>query len=370
VFILKVTKGPDTGKTLTLTPGKAYSIGSDESSDLVLTDPMVLAGHCTVTPETGGLMLRNRTASAGTFVGDKKISQARLGPNVVFRVGETDLTVLPAPRTAKRTPGPDALVGKILGGYKILEVVGEGGMGKVYKATQLSLHRDVALKVLRDKLAKDESFRGLFINEARAAAQLVHPNVVQVYDAGSEGDVTFFSMEFLGQGSVEEILQRDKKMAWEQAILMVLEAAHGLAYAEGKGIVHRDIKPDNLMLNEDGRIKIADLGLAKQGEGAKDQGIIGTPHFIPPEQALGKTVDTRADIYSLGATFFRMITGRTVFTGSTAKEIVLKHIKEPPPAASSIEKEIPDDVDLVISRMLAKDPEQRYATAQDIISAL
>jgi hypothetical protein len=345
---------------------------------------MVLKGHCSLEITVEGVILRNHTASAGTFIGEKKVSQARIPGKATFRIGESALTLRPAPAAkpaASGTPAPpnaskprggadDPLIGKIIGGYKLLEVVGRGGMGVVYKAVQLSLQREVALKVLARKLSTDKNFRDLFINEARAAAQLVHPNVVQVYDAGSEGDVTYFSMEYIGQGSVEEILARDKQLAWEEAILMVLEAAHGLEYAEGKGIVHRDIKPDNLMLNDDGRIKIADLGLAKRGEGGPDQGIIGTPHFIPPEQALGKNVDTRADIYSLGCTFFRMITGTTVFNGKTAKEIVLKHIKEPAPAASSLNSSVPDELDAVIAKMLAKDPDKRFDSATDLIHSL
>jgi serine/threonine protein kinase len=371
LFVLKVTEGPDTGRKVQLQPGKTYVIGSDEDSHVVLSDPMVLKGHCTVEVGDTVCILRNQTASAGTYVGDKKISQAKLGKNSSFRIGDTKLTLFGVTvRKRRGQQGPDPLLGKVLGGYKLNEVVGEGGMGKVYRATQLSLHRDVALKVLKDQLAKDESFRDLFIHEARAAAQLVHPNVVQVFDGGTEGDVVFFSMEFIGQGSVEEVLARETKIPWEQAILMVLEAAHGLEYAEGKQIVHRDIKPDNLMINDDGQVKIADLGLAKRGAATQKKGIIGTPHFIPPEQALGKEVDNRADIYSLGATFFRMITGRNLFGGQTAKEIVLKHIKEPAPAASSYEDSVPDELDGVLSKMLAKEPDRRYQTARELIEGL
>ncbi|MHC4137545.1 MAG: protein kinase domain-containing protein, partial [Planctomycetota bacterium] len=374
MFALKVTEGPDKGRQIQLQTGKTYVIGCDEESHLVLSDPMVLKGHCSLEAGDTVCILRNQTASAGTYVGDKKISQAKLGNNSSFRVGDTMLTLFGVSVPKRRVPRgprrPDPLLGKILGGYKLNEVVGEGGMGKVYRATQLSLHRDVALKVLRDELAKDETFRELFILEARAAAQLIHPNVVQVFDAGTEGDVVFFSMEFIGQGSVEEVLARESTIPWEQAILMVLEAAHGLEFAEGRQIVHRDIKPDNLMINDDGQVKIADLGLAKRGEGAKKKGIIGTPHFIPPEQALGKEVDHRADIYGLGATFFRMITGRTLFSGETAKEIVLRHIKEPPPAASSYDDSVPDELDGVISRMLAKDPDRRHQTARELIQDL
>jgi hypothetical protein len=372
LFVLHVTRGPDQGRKLSLEPGKTYTIGCNGDASLVLTDPLVLKGHCSLEVSAAGVVLRNHTATAGTFVGDQKVSQATLKPNSTFRIGATVLGIAAAPAAQPKAPPapPDPLIGRIVGGYKLNELVGAGGMGKVFRATQLSLHRDVAFKVLLDRHVKDKGFRDLFINEARAAAQLIHPNVVQVYDAGTEGDLVYFSMEFLGKGSIEEILEREKRIPWEQAILQVLEAAHGLEYAESKGIVHRDIKPDNLMLNEDGRVKIADLGLAKRGEGDQDAGVIGTPHFIPPEQALGKEVDHRADIYSLGATFFRMITGQTLFTGKTAKEIVLKHIKEPPPAASSVDDTVPDDLDLVIAKMLAKDTAQRYQSATVVIAAL
>lgn len=368
MYVLTVTQGPDKGRDLEMETGKTYTVGCEEEAALRLTDPMVLKGHCSIEVHRDHVIIRNHTASAGTFVGDKKIAQAKVSGSAMLKVGETTLSLKRVRRRVSSKPDP--LIGKIIGGYKLNEVVGRGGMGTVYRATQLSLQRDVALKVLSAELSKDKAFRDLFIHEAQAAAQLVDPNIVQVYDAGIEGSVSFFSMEFIGQGSVEEILEREKKLEWKQAILWVLEAAHGLKYAESRGIVHRDIKPDNLMLNDDGRIKIADLGLAKRGETSDSQGVIGTPHFIPPEQALGKEVDTRADIYSLGATFFRLITGRTLFTGKTAKEIVLKHIKEPPPAASSVEDDVPGELDMVLARMLAKDPDDRYQNTAELIAAL
>ncbi|MEE8106650.1 MAG: FHA domain-containing serine/threonine-protein kinase [Planctomycetota bacterium] len=369
MYILTVSQGPDRGKQLRILDGRPLVIGSGEDADLVLTDPKVLHPHCTLQLKGDRILLENKTASAGTFVGDKKVDRGLIAANNQFRVGDTVLKLRLAPKQAP-DPTDDPLIGKIIGGYALKEVVGKGGMGTVYRATQLSLHRDVALKVLAPKLAADKSFRDLFINEARAAGQLIHPNIVQVYDTGREGEYSYFSMEFIGQGSIEEVLQQETKLPWEEAILQVLEAAHGLEYAEKKHIVHRDIKPDNLMINDDGRVKIADLGLAKRGEGGADEGIIGTPHFIPPEQALGKEVDQRADIYSLGATFFRMLTGTTVFSGKTAKEIVLKHIKEPPPLASSREKSIPSELDAVLARCLAKDPGKRYQSPTDLVHAL
>ncbi|MHC4957844.1 MAG: protein kinase domain-containing protein [Planctomycetota bacterium] len=372
MYVLTVTQGPDKGKQIQLNEGQTYTVGAAPEDSLALDDPRALDKHCSIRIAGPQIILENHTASAGTWIGEQKINKVRIKPGVTFRLGDSHVKLTAKPQQQK-TAVPvdnDPLLGKIIGGYKLNQVIGRGGMGTVYRATQLSLSRDVALKVLRSKLAKDPAFVDLFVHEAQAAAQLVDPNIVQVYDAGTEGEVSYFAMEYIGQGSVEEVLAEKTKLPWEDAILWVLEAAHGLKYAEGKGIVHRDIKPDNLMINDDGRIKIADLGLAKRGEGGGDQGIIGTPHFIPPEQALGKEVDIRADIYSLGATFFRMITGKTVFTGKTAKEIVLKHIKEPAPAASSMEKSVPDELDATLARMLAKEPDQRFQDSAELIRSL
>ncbi|MCZ6572584.1 MAG: serine/threonine-protein kinase, partial [Planctomycetota bacterium] len=380
---LTVARGPDQGREFLIDSGKTYKVGSDDGADIVLTDPRVLGEHCSLSAEDGSILLTDLTASAGTFVGDKRVKRGRLPHGTAFRVGDSVLVVkvkhaTPAARAAAPKPPLERvtlqspLLGKIIGGYKFNEVVGRGGMGTVFRATQLSLHREVAVKVLAQKHEDDDAFVEQFINEARAAAQLIHHNVVQVYDAGREGKLSYFSMEFMAHGSVEEHLEREGKIPWEEAILMVLDAAHGLEFAQEKGIVHRDIKPDNLMIDEKGRVKIADLGLAKHDRkaGGTKQEVIGTPHFIPPEQALGKDVDHRADLYSLGATFFRIITGRTLFTGNTAKEIVLKHIHEAWPAASSVEPSIPDELDLAISRMLAKNPDDRPQSATEVISEL
>ena len=230
MYEITVTHGPDAGKKLQLVEGQDFTVGASPDDSLHLDDPKTLDGHCSIRVVDGSVVLENKTASAGTWVGDKKIARARIKPGLTFRIGDSHIKLTAKVAQQPATGGgakpaaeaPDPLVGKIVGGFKILKVVGRGGMGTVYRATQLSLHRDVALKVLRRKLAKDPSFVDLFVQEAQAAAQLVDPNIVQVYDAGTEGDISYFAMEYIGQGSVEEILAEQKKIPWEEAILMVL----------------------------------------------------------------------------------------------------------------------------------------------------
>ncbi|MFQ5844214.1 MAG: serine/threonine-protein kinase, partial [Planctomycetota bacterium] len=209
VHVLSIQTGPDRGKEVRLDPGRTYTVGSDDGADIVLSDPRVLGRHCSVSFEDGRVLLTDLTANAGTFVGKKRIRKGRLAPGTPFRVGDSVLVVKAAPRPAPSADGPpdrprrkkvsldSPLLGRIIGGYKVNEVVGRGGMGTVFRATQLSLHRDVAVKVLAAKYEEDEAFVDQFVNEARAAAQLIDPNVVQVYDAGREGTLSWFSMEFM-----------------------------------------------------------------------------------------------------------------------------------------------------------------------------
>ncbi|HVG95122.1 MAG TPA: serine/threonine-protein kinase, partial [Planctomycetota bacterium] len=280
----------------------------------------------------------------------------------------------PARGSMPSAGSPDPLVGTALAGYRLLERVGAGGMGSVYRAEQLSLHREVALKVLSEKLVSDSAFVDQFVNEARAAGQLNHPNVVQVYDVGQADSRHFFSMEFIHGGSLESKIPRTGGgVPWNEALNWFLDAANALIFAEKKGILHRDIKPDNFMLGQDGSVKLCDLGLAKKSESADllAQGIIGTPHFISPESIRRKTeVDGRADLYSLGCTFFRIFTGRNPYPAPSVKDILLAHLNAPVPRVSSVVADFPKDLDEVVFRLMQKDPAQRFQTAEDLWEAL
>lgn len=285
------------------------------------------------------------------------------------------------------------LTGQTVGGYEVKKMLGAGGMGAVCLARQISLDRDVALKILPGRLAKNPEFLARFTREALSAAQLTHHNVIQVHDVGNDNDIHFISMEFVRGDNLGNMVRHDGKLSIDDAAAYVLQAARGLKYAHELGIVHRDIKPDNLMVNEHGIVKVADLGLAKMRHEAettlpqspedaqilqKARGDItlaevamGTPAYMPPEQARdASSVDARADQYSLGCTLYYLCSGKAPYSGSTAMEIITKHQTEPLTPLDTVVKHVPPALNAIISKMLNKDPDQRYTDMGGVIQAL
>ncbi|CAN5567173.1 hypothetical protein BH09PLA1_BH09PLA1_04410 [soil metagenome] len=282
------------------------------------------------------------------------------------------------------------IVGATLGGYHISQKIGAGGMGAVYLARQISLDRNVALKVLAPTLANDPQFVARFTREAYAAAQLSHHNVVQIHDIGAESDLHFFSMEFVEGRTLAKMVDEHGKVDAEQAVGLVLQAARGLKYAHDHGLIHRDIKPENLMLNDSGIVKVADLGLVKRrgfnetaitgvrggaGADSPDQTqanmSMGTPAYMSPEQATDAAkVDQRADIYSLGCTMYDLLTGRPPFVGRTAMEVITKHQREAVVPPDMVVKNVPRTLSEILLKMIAKQPLDRYQTMSDVIKAL
>jgi serine/threonine protein kinase len=367
---LVIENGPNKGRELRLSRGATVTCGRDNSVDLPVADTLASRKHFTIETRNGDYYIVDQDSSNGTFLNGHRIKEDMLKMGDSIRVGETLISVL---EDAER-PDAGGLLGQVVAGYRLEKRVGRGGMGTVYKATQLSLDRPVALKILSDDLASNREFTGMFVREARAAARLSHPNIVLAYDVGKDKDKFFFAMEYVAGGSVQELLARIKTIPVEQAVHFVIEAAKALDYAEKQGVVHRDIKPDNLMITQDDGIKICDLGLAKNIASTEPQtaseGICGSPHYIAPEQAQGKQVDHRADIYSLGATFYRMLTGNTPFTGGNIKELIRKHITEKPRPIKELEPSVPNSVVRVVERMMEKDPAKRYQSASEVISDL
>lgn len=288
---------------------------------------------------------------------------------------------------------------EVLGGYKIIRELGRGAMGAVYLAKQLSLDRNVALKVIQAAWAREPAFIARFTREAYAAAQLTHHNVVQIYDLGAQGEINYFSMEFVSGESLAGRVQQLGKLDAEEAVGYVLQAARGLSFAHGQGMVHRDIKPANLMLSEHGIVKVADLGLVKtpqlleesEAEGEATQTpakstsslatataevtlanvAMGTPAYMAPEQAENASaVDHRADIYSLGCTLYVLLTGRPPFEGSSALEVITKHRTEPIIRPEAIVKRIPPALSEIVLKMVAKRPEDRYRDIDEVIREL
>ena len=368
---LYVERGPLRGKEIALEEGKVYVLGRDTSCALTFPDQLTSRQHFTVRMSKGRYLLRDLNSSNGTYVNGelvRKTSELKLGDQV--EVGETLLSLLDD--NERRTEG--GLVGREIAGYQILERVGRGGMGTVYRARQLSLDREVALKVLSPSLAWDSEFIERFQQEVRSAARLVHPNIVCALDVGAEGTIHYFAMEFMAGGSIEDKIEREGRVAPDRAVPMLVDVARGLAYAEEQGLVHRDIKPENLMLDDQGAVKIVDLGIAGHLEGrstyVQSEGVFGSPHYIAPEQAAGERIDHRADIYGLGASAYRMLSGRTLFTGVSQAEIMSKHVNEDPAPLSRVAPWVPRRLCKLVMKAIEKDPDDRFESAKTLIAAL
>lgn len=283
------------------------------------------------------------------------------------------------------------LVGRALGGYRLEKLLGAGGMGAVYLAHQNSLDRKVALKVLPPHLAKNPELLARFTREALSVAHLTHHNVIQAYDVGHEDGIHYMSMEFVEGHSIGDMIRKDGPLRIDDAAGYILQACRGLHYAHERGVIHRDIKPDNLMVNTHGVVKIADLGLAKlrkEGiptvqdpkgmdvEAAKHQVVsdyateaniaFGTPAYMSPEQGRDTaSVDARSDQYSLGCTLYYMCAGQAPYSGTTVFELISKHMKEPLTPLDTHVKGVPPAFSRILTRMLAKNPDERYPTLKD-----
>ncbi len=259
-----------------------------------------------------------------------------------------------------------SLAGRRFGAYEVLEELGSGGMGRVYRAKNVTLERMVALKTLAPQLSEDQEFVQRFLKEARAAARLNHPNIVQIYDFGFVEGVYYIAMEYVDGQSLRALL-RQYRFRERDALLLIRHAVAALAVAHAEGLIHRDIKPDNLMLTAKGeRLKLVDLGLAKQvGEDhalTQTGQALGTPEYISPEQIRGlKDIDGRADIYSLGATFFQLITGHAPFKGTSGAMVMSMHLTQPLPDPRMYEPSLSEGVCRVLRKMMAKEREERYS---------
>ena len=279
---------------------------------------------------------------------------------------------LSPPKRAANAP-PDPLVGTALGEFEILEAIGRGGMGAVYKARQPSLDRLVALKVLRPPSA-DPGFAARFTREARAAARVNHPNIIEVYAVGAAGGHQYIAMELVAGGGLGRLVRRRGPLPAERAVALLKQVAAALAKAHDANLLPRDIKPANILLTADGLAKVADFGLAKRIEGdvAVTQAgrVVGTSLYMAPEVAAGKPADTRSDLYSLGATFYYVLAGNPPFKGSSPTELALKHSQDPVPPLASVAPDTPTALCRLVHRLLRKKPGDRYQSAAELLDAL
>ena len=266
------------------------------------------------------------------------------------------------------------LSGKSLGRYHIVQQLGEGGMASVYKAYDTRLERYVAVKVIRLEKDQDSSFLKRFEREAKALAKLSHPNIVHVDDYGEQDGVPYLVMDYIPGGTLKQRL--GQPVNYQEAAKILAPVAHALYHAHMNGIVHRDVKPANVLMTAGGQPMLSDFGIAKLLEGEQTTELtgtgvgIGTPEYMAPEQGTGEKVDERADIYSLGVVFYELITGRKPFRADTPMAVVIKHITEPLPRPDSFVPGLPEEVDQIIFKAMAKHPKDRYQTMEQFAMAL
>lgn len=350
---------------------------------------------------TGNWWISDLQSRNGTLVNGFAIDQRMIEVGDKIGIGSFEITVSDAPtasRLVSSRVSPRQAAGSVperapqrLGGYEILRELGRGGMGAVYLARQVSLNRRVAVKVMNPQWSANPVFLQRFTREAFAAAQLVHHNIVQIYDIGRHDNVSFFSMEYVEGLSLGDMLKTQGRIEPIECAGYILQAARGLKFAHDQGMIHRDIKPDNLMLNKEGVIKVADLGLVKSP--GSDQAIraapessasgsadvettsvneaMGTPAYMAPEQAVDAArVDRRADVYSLGCTFYKLVTGRPMFDARTADAMMDMHAEQQPVAPHDIAPDVPADLGAIILKMVEKNPADRHQNMAALIADL
>lgn len=266
----------------------------------------------------------------------------------------------------------DKYIGKKLDGrYEITELIGVGGMAEVYKGVDVMDHKDVAIKILKKEYAENEEFLRRFRNESKAIAVLSHPNIVKIYDVGFSDKIQYIVMEYIDGITLKEYIEEEKVLTWKDTVHFVIQILRALQHAHDKGIVHRDIKPQNIMMFTDGTIKVMDFGIAKfareEGKTATDQAI-GSVHYISPEQASGDVTDAKSDIYSVGAMMYEMLTGKKPFDSDNPVAIAVMHMQDIPERPRALNPDIPDGLEEIVLRAMEKAPEDRYQSTAEMIS--
>ena len=266
----------------------------------------------------------------------------------------------------------DKYIGKKLDGrYEITELIGVGGMAEVYKGVDVIDNKPVAIKILKKEYAENEEFLRRFRNESKAIAVLSHPNIVKIYDVGFSDKLQYIVMEYIDGITLKEYIEDEKVISWKETVHFVIQILRALQHAHDKGIVHRDIKPQNIMMFSDGTIKVMDFGIAKfareEGKTATDQAI-GSVHYISPEQASGAVTDAKSDIYSVGAMMYEMLSGRKPFDSDNPVAIAVMHMHDIPERPKAVNGDIPDGLEEIVLKAMEKAPEDRYRNTGEMIA--
>lgn len=351
--------GPTAGREYPLRTDVVV-IGRQASCDVQVIDNLASRAHCQLQRYGDFWVLTDNGSRNGTKLNDQRVSERQVVFGDRIRIGEVILLLV-------REPG-DKELGDLLTRYQVQDKIGEGGMGVVYKAVQVSMQRTVALKVLSPRFGAKQRFVDQFIREARAAGALNHQNIIQVHDVGTENGVHFFSMEFVDGPTCSRMLRRQGPFRSDEALEVGFQVAKALEYAHQHRLIHQDIKPDNIMVGADSVVKLADLGISRTFEEAERSGegerrVMGTPCYMAPEAAQGRRIDHRVDLYGLGATLYHLLTGKAPFHGATPAEVLRAQVSEEPVALRQLNPEVPEAVARLVERLMAKDPDARHPDA-------
>lgn len=353
--------GPNAGHEYPLTKDLSV-MGRQSTCEVQVMDNMSSRAHCQIRRDGKLYSMVDLGSRNGTKLNGKKVGERLLSFGDKIAIGDCEYQLV-------KEPG-DQDLNDLLTKYEVQEKVGEGGMGIVYKALQRSMARTVALKILSPKYSQRPKFVDQFIREARAAGQLNHPNIIQVHEVGTENGIHFFSMEYVDGPTCTQVLRMSGSLEPFEALEIARQTARALEYAHDHRLIHQDIKPDNIMIGANNTIKLADLGISKTFDEAEaDAGskrVMGTPHYMAPEAAMGKKVDQRIDIYSLGATLYHLIAGRTPFTAASATAVLRSQVMDAPPPLKEFKPDAPDVVCALIDKMMAKKADDRFQTAAQV----
>ena len=360
IAAVPVAPTPGTYPTAASDPRPAPSAGSGDSTMLPLLAVIVLAAAGI----SGAAIIATRRPSAhGPAAGSGPASY----PSSSYPPSH------PSTPWTSGPAGPSAANGAIPSGYEIVGSPKSGGMATVYKAYQPALGRHVAIKVLSPTLMSDPSFVHRFHEEARRTASLEHPNIVPIYDIGEANGSIFIAMRYIDGESLQELLERGPVLPLSRVVRIISQVADALDYAHGRGIIHRDVKPANIMVEAGDRATLTDFGIARVVGGTRLTqlgSVVGTPEYLSPEQAVGQEIDGRSDLYSLGIVLYEMVAGRTPFRAETPVAVIHAHIYTPPPPPMQYNSRIPPALAAVILKTIAKDRDQRYQTGQELAQAL
>ncbi len=361
---LEITKGEPRGTRFPLTEA-VNVLGRASVSTVPVRDKAASRAHAEIRRDGPFLTLVDLGSANGTKVNDRRVKERLLEYGDRVRIGAVEMTLVADPQ--------DKPLADLIPGHVLKERIGEGGMGVVFRAEQRSLGRSVAVKLLPPQRAKDRVVVEQFVAEARAAGGLTHPNLIQVHDVVSEGDLHYFTMELVDGPTAGQLVKNLGPLLPGEALSIAQQAAKALAYVHDSGLVHRDVKPDNLIIAPGSVVKLADLGIAKtiqdldQENSESGNGmIVGTPFYLAPEIALGERCDHRADLYSFGATLFHLLAGRPPFRGGNVSEIIRGHCYDPPPDVREFNAEVDAATAQLVSQLMAKRADDRPATAKEV----